>query len=110
MVKPDYTFFHHSALTYWNITNLPWPAAPKYLGGPLGFEPSIHRMWVNHPTSISREIIAEAYVGVEYVHIAVATMCVVRAISIFRVDMAAWEGLRGGDQDCHHCYCENGGE
>ena len=48
MVKPDYTFFHHSALTYWGITNLPWPAAPNYLGGPLDFDPSVHRMWVNH--------------------------------------------------------------
>ena len=48
MIKPDYTFFHHSSLTYWNITNLPWPAAPNYVGGPLDFDPSIHRTWVNH--------------------------------------------------------------
>ena len=48
MVKPDYTFFHHGALIYWNITNLPWPAAPNYLGSPLDFDPLVHRTWVNH--------------------------------------------------------------
>ena len=48
MIKPDYTFFHHSSLTYWNITNLPWPAAPNYLGSPLDFATSVHRTWINH--------------------------------------------------------------
>ena len=48
MIKPDYTFFHHSELSYWgNITGYT-RIGEAYANSILDFEPETHRTIANH--------------------------------------------------------------